>query len=1071
MRQLPTIYSASAGSGKTYTIAEHIYDQIVNGSVSPDKIIATTFTKKAARELRERIRTKLISEGKTKEANLMNQALIGTINSVCLQLLQRYAFESGLSPDIETIDENDQKILLTELLGEIVDNDFLELAYKLFQSDNDSFSTIIPYQQHISKIISELKANDLHVDQLKKCGEESINAYLGLDQNTELVLHATRKEEVLSYLKTGIEAVDKASLSKSAKVQFNELQNTYRNIKNDSFTWHEWISLSKVKLANSYLPKDWKNEIAPLVIDLLSYDSFRIDYSKYIKKCFTYAKEIVERYDSYKLKRGLMDFMDQESKLYTLIQDPKISGDIGASYDLLVVDEFQDVSPLQLAIFLRFSDIVNESVWVGDPKQSIYGFRGSDPVLMKAVLDYIPDEKTKTLDHSYRSREPLVHYTNTIFTEAFKSSLGQEAIVLSPAPFKDTKRAEHEEDLMSTAVHYWEFESNGTIKKTDSYACLSNQIKQLLDQAPKVFDKSTASYRPATYKDIAILCRTNRNAQALGQILSDAGMLTAVSGDGLIHEPEVVVVMALLKLLIFPTDALAKAELLLHTTYDGDQATMIEKRLDYENNKDWGADHPLITGLEKIREQGFDFAPSTMIEVLVSELQLYELFASWGQMTRRPANIDALLEHTIAYQEMCNRLDMASSIGGLLSHLKQLNETNEDLKGERSGNAIQVTTYHKSKGLEWPIVVVWDLDIKLRERYYGVRTISHQALNIDDPLANRTIRLTIKPFNRVSKIEGYDKVIDADPEKKKAYTETIEEEKRLAYVAITRARDYLYLCVPTKKDKPDKTEKKKKKKTFERPDLINPKMNQWNLDDGVYETIFTWDNKQIPMVKRTFAFDNEIELNKDHKQSLTNYFTSKSGIIDFPSQRINPSATEPLTVLPKLDISRIHDRHYIDKSNINDAQFGDVIHALICAYNPDIQNYKRVIADLLSQYGYEQFIDASWLKGAIASLYDHISTTYPDGIIHKELPIQSVDANGHLINGYIDLLVELPDGLVIVDHKTFVIKDYHEGAYIKKAQGFTGQLDLYGELLEKGFGKGVLGRVVYFVLEGVLVRW
>ena len=1055
MSRLPKVYSASAGSGKTYTITNHIYDRISSGAVKPDQIIATTFTKKAARELRERIREKLISEGKTTEANQLNQALIGTINSVCLQLLQRYSFEAGLSPDIRTLDENDQKILLAELLGEVVDDKFLDIAFRLYQSDNDPFSEI-QYQGHINKIIVQLKANNLSKDKLSGFAQESIDAYLGL-YTGPIKEHDTLREQVLALLSDGIDHVagEWDKLSKSAKGSYNDLRNTYRSIRSNTFTWHEWVSLSKIKLAKRYLPDGFQADMTELVNDLLANSLFREHYSSYIKGCFAYAAEIIDRYDGYKKNRGLMDFMDQEAELYRLLlTNPTISGSVSDDYELIVVDEFQDVSPLQLAIFLKCSDMITESVWVGDPKQSIYGFRGADPILMNAVINYIPADQRKTLPHSYRSREALVHYANHIYTHAFDGLLSPDSIALSAAPRGRTGRSDQENDTLDPAIYYWHFDSTGRVKKDHRYICLSNQIKKLIDQAPQVFDKRKQKYRDVTYKDIAILCRSNRNTQSLGQILSDAGMPTAVAGAGLIHEPEVVVIMALLKLLIMPNDALAKAELLLHAHYNGDQAAMIEDRLNYDNNYEWGADHPYIVGLAEVRQQGFNDPTATTVETLLSHLNLNELYASWGEIAQRSANVDALLFHTVEYQEMCNRLDMASSIGGLLSHLKQLHATDEDLKGEQSGNAIQVMTYHQSKGLEWPIVFLWDLDHALRDRYYGVQTMSKGDISIDDPLADRSIRLTAKPFMSKTRIDDYDARIATDPEKAHSDEQRDAEEKRLSYVAVTRARDYLYLCGYR-----DKTEL---------PDMIATDMNQWGLSDGVHSDVFNWEGEAIEMVKRSYTYDTHIELISDAGLRSRSYFAPKTGRHDYPVERISPSSAEPLESMPDYEVIRIHDRHYVDKSNISDAQLGDVIHALICAYDRDIKDFEEIIQHQLSQYGFDQLIDTPWLERSIGAFYDYIDTTYPDAIIHKELPIQSVDAEGHLINGYIDMLIELPDQLVIIDHKTFVIKDYNEEGYTAKAHSYSGQLGVYEQQLSKALMKDVSQKIIYFTLEGIL---
>ena len=117
---------------------------------------------------------------------------------------------------------------------------------------------------------------------------------------------------------------------------------------------------------------------------------------------------------------GVMDFTDQETLALQLLETSTVKKDLAGRIDFVLVDEFQDTSPLQLAIFMALADIAKCSVWVGDQKQSIYGFRGSDPSLMDAVIERIlGSTEPKTLNVSYRSREPLVDLVSGVFVPPF----------------------------------------------------------------------------------------------------------------------------------------------------------------------------------------------------------------------------------------------------------------------------------------------------------------------------------------------------------------------------------------------------------------------------------------------------------------------------------------------------------------------------------------------------------------------------------------------------------------------------------------------------------------------------
>lgn len=186
---------------------------------------------------------------------------------------------------------------------------------------------------------------------------------------------------------------------------------------------------------------------------------------------------------------------------------------------------FQDVSPLQLDVFLKLTQLVENNLWVGDPEQSIYAFRGADPYLMQAVLRRVPDDKKGILKHSYRSRMALIAFTNAIFCKALGGSMDSKAIALEPGPHKITGRISEKEDALLPAVNYWRFVGEGKVNKIHIQEALVMRIHKLIEDQVPIYDKHLQVYRPVSYGDIAILCRTNSECQGVGRQLSMAGSL------------------------------------------------------------------------------------------------------------------------------------------------------------------------------------------------------------------------------------------------------------------------------------------------------------------------------------------------------------------------------------------------------------------------------------------------------------------------------------------------------------------------------------------------------------------
>ncbi len=122
---------------------------------------------------------------------------------------------------------------------------------------------------------------------------------------------------------------------------------------------------------------------------------FHDDLADYVRGVFALAGRAIEEYDDWKTRNRLLDFVDLETRALELLELPEVAGELRQRFDVLLVDEFQDTNPIQLALFLRLGELAGRVVWVGDEKQAIYGFRGSDPELVQAVTAQVADPSTQ----------------------------------------------------------------------------------------------------------------------------------------------------------------------------------------------------------------------------------------------------------------------------------------------------------------------------------------------------------------------------------------------------------------------------------------------------------------------------------------------------------------------------------------------------------------------------------------------------------------------------------------------------------------------------------------------------
>ena len=318
-------------------------------------------------------------------------------------------------------------------------------------------------------------------------------------------------------------------------------------------TWPEWISLSK-KMPGAK-SKAFAEPIADIAIDYDKHPVLHSDIRFFAEQAFEIAAASLSAYQHLKTQKGLIDFVDQEQRLYQLLDHPTVQETLREELQLLMVDEFQDTSPIQLALFLKLSQLAAQVIWVGDIKQSIYGFRGSDPTLMAAVVQRVTADgnEPEILEKSWRSTPELVAYINNLFVPAFADTLKPAQVALQPARDSFTREP---------AVELWRLAGG---KKSERAQALASGIASMMGNGRTVVDKDSKQQRAATYSDIAILCRTHANLNEIATALSEAKLPIRYKRPGLLATPEGCLAMACLRRLIDPQDTLASAEILTLT--------------------------------------------------------------------------------------------------------------------------------------------------------------------------------------------------------------------------------------------------------------------------------------------------------------------------------------------------------------------------------------------------------------------------------------------------------------------------------------------------------------------------
>jgi ATP-dependent helicase/nuclease subunit A len=349
----------------------------------------------------------------TEAANELGEALIGTVHSIGTRLLQRFAFEAGVSPLVEIIADGDEQRLFNESLSQVLTEQRIErmnlLADRLGLTKKgigDSYD----WRRDIRELTDVARANNFDKKVLETSKLRSWIAFERLLpplQNTDPVVWNNRLLSAIDQTVAALDAneADTTKVTRDAAETLKQFQNQlkYRG----ELYWHEWVKIAKTNPGQPKAASLWKR-FGRLPSATTSIRSFAMIYGAISNWCLTSPAMRSSEYEQYKKKRGLIDYTDMETYVSSLLRVESVRETLREELDLLLVDEFQDTSPIQLDIFLQISQLARHSIWVGDPKQSIYGFRGAEPALMQAIIQATGGVKDENiLKKSWRSRPTL----------------------------------------------------------------------------------------------------------------------------------------------------------------------------------------------------------------------------------------------------------------------------------------------------------------------------------------------------------------------------------------------------------------------------------------------------------------------------------------------------------------------------------------------------------------------------------------------------------------------------------------------------------------------------------------
>lgn len=1075
MKRHITFVSAGAGSGKTHRITEVIASHLSNGSCRPDGLIATTYTVKAANELCERVRQSLYSSGNPALGERLHESLIGTVHGICGQLLERFAFEAGISPRIEILSEEDAASLSIQAIETVVEFDELNrlqlLGDVLGQKEPRTFQ--YSWKRQIRKLLDSARANDFSADSLASMAAQSVDELLGfLPTPATDDLDARLAVAIRSALEC-ISAIGDETRTTSEYLEL--LRDSLRGLESHRLPWSEWIKLGKRRPAKKC--QAHSDPLVAVASRVESHPRLRADLREYTSLLFSVARDSLTEFQRLKEELGLLDFSDLEHRAFRLLHDHEgVRQTLGRELDLLVVDEFQDTSPLQLALFTQLAALARETVWVGDVKQAIYGFRNSDPDLIQAVIEQIRTAGTlaEPLSRSWRATPDLVNLCNALFVPAFESALG--------LPAKEVKLQSQRAPISppQPVVEFFEL-SSGQFNKKDGApkaltkkeyaATLAEGIDRLLCGGDKLLvqdAKSKKHLRPAKPRDVAVLCRTNQAAARLAEKLVRKGRAVALSQAGLMATPEARLALACLRRLADPTDSLASAEIVsLSATMQPEE--WLENRLRYVAkarqdadrimNDRWAMEgdlvHPAIIALEQARGRLNVLSPVEALDAALHHGEVFATVSAWGstvvRASQRRANLEALRAIAVKFEQASVKNHTPATIAGLLFWCDFLAGSEADFKAtDDQVEAVHVGTYHQAKGLEWPIVICADLDSEPRPRLWEVTADAidpQEPFNLDEPLANRRLRFWPWPFGQQKSAIPMRANVESGEFGQIARRKAEDEELRLLYVGLTRARDLLVLV--REKDRP-----------AESLDCLQAPWLQPGNDPLVLPD-------QTSIAAQTTQLTPSDDLDVQDPNPAYAWFPAPLNPTDKPPARLTPSAQHQrlgsrigqiIEVGPRLPFT----------GKIEEADLGDAFHAILAAefVNPDYPRKLETISRILRNHDLHDHIQGEDVLQMVERFKARLQNLFQPLEVLVEVPFAVANDNGQLVEGFMDMLLKTRNGWILIDHKTYPGK---RNQWADEAVSYSGQLALYRESLNQ-LNWPVCGTWIHFAVGGGLAK-
>lgn len=845
------LVAAAAGSGKTAVLVERMIRMVADEThpVDIDRLLVVTFTKAAASEMRERIGAALDkklretpeSEHLEKQAALLHNAKITTIDSFCQSILRNHFESAGIDPAFRVADENEIKLIREDILGELFEDRFA-------QGDAEFLSFADAYQgkgrggrleDHVIDIYEYASGFPFPEEWLDACAAHyRIGTPKELESEpwmTEFMTEAREKlSELCEYIETaralcqrpeGPGAYEKALASDAEQLQLLIREHSY-----DGFQ-KAVHSLKKEKLSpvrSGSCDEELKQRAANIRKKVYAeLEKMAKQYAALsaqelcgmlaacrpaIETIVSLVREFTARFQAKKRELNIVDFSDLEHEALKILLEKKEDGTLlptpaalayREEFAEIFIDEYQDsnlVQELLLQCISGEEDGRPNRFMVGDVKQSIYRFRLARPeIFLEKYGQYSSQESDYQkidLHRNFRSRKEVVDCVNEICGRLMRSEIGHVTYDDAAALYAGAQFPQGGGDYQSEILLLSGAQEQSRAKRIEQEAHMTAlRIRELVgkqliaDRRTNGQGEEEAYLRPASYRDIVILLRTSGDwFDGYRKVLEQEGIPAYVATrTGYFSAGEIRTVFHYLSILDNPRQDIPMYGALTSFFGGFTQEEIVALRTDgeslYESLRRAAQTEQkaaaFLARYDLFRERMLYTPIHELLRMLIRDTGYDLLVQAMPGGAKRAANLDALIEKAVAYEQ--------TSFHGLFHFMRYIESLQKydvdygeaDVADERA-DLVRIMTIHAAKGLEFPICFVGGLGKQFNAQDEKKAIVCDAELGIGIDYVNPTARTRTKSLFKA--------VMN-----RKERKERLGEELRILYVALTRAKEKLIL--------------------------------------------------------------------------------------------------------------------------------------------------------------------------------------------------------------------------------------------------------------------------------------